>query len=79
MCPLWAVALYIQVKINALYINEKNEADWIGLKQMFDPNIFVLIASNKIDRQMKVHTTYSYKPSCFNKKLWHLVVDILWV
>jgi hypothetical protein len=26
MCPLWAVALYIQVKINALYINEKNEA-----------------------------------------------------
>ena len=26
MCPLWAVALYIQAQIYALFINEKNEA-----------------------------------------------------
>ena len=56
-------------RFDCIQVPSKGRFDWIGLKQMFDPNIFVLIASNKIDRQMKVHTTYSYKPSCFNKKL----------
>jgi hypothetical protein len=44
-------------RFDCIQVPSKGRFDWIGLKQMFDPNIFVLIASNKIDRQMKVHTT----------------------